>query len=459
MKSPTSGRCHAAAAALLLVFSPGVLTADRVVVRPADTGEALRNPAMGWVLHYYDNALSHYGNREAPHDTLDDFPGLTVVYLRLAWGFLEPEKGRFNWSVVDGPAQRFIDRGLQVAFRFSCYEGHSKQFDAAPPWLRAAGAQGAMTTERPGEEYWQPRFDDPIFLQHLDEFLAAAGRRYDGNPNVAWIDVGSFGIWGEGHTKLDYTRETRRRHVELHARHFPRTLIAVNDDLGGQWGKLGTLDDLVVGPGRFTLRDDSILVNPGVRAYRSAFMAQRFWPHEPIILESEHYGAPRGKGYWNDGAIYAEAVEAYRGSYVSIHWFPREFLQGNLDFVRRMNQRIGYRLRLREASWPATVVRRGRFDLVTQWQNVGVAPCYPGGHVALTLKTDRGGIVAVFVDESWNLRDVGVDVPGPDSRIVEYHDAGPRIDGRDSIRKMPLPSIAIPQGPLNRAALPSKRRS
>jgi hypothetical protein len=427
--------------AVLAGQSPAAET-ERVVVRPADNGEALVNPSIGWVLHYYDNSLAYYGNREEPHDTLRDFPGLSVIYLRLAWGYLEAEKGKFNWSVVDGPAQRFIDRGLQVAFRFSCYEGHSSQFEATPRWVREAGAQGDMTTEGEARDYWQPRYDDPVFLHHLEDFLAAAARRYDGNPNVAWIDVGSFGVWGEGHTKLSYAREVRKQHVNLYGRHFKKTLIAVNDDLGGgQKGKNGTLDDIVTGEGRFTLRDDSILVNPGLRAYRSAYMAERFWPHEPIILESAHYGGPRDRKFWNNGAKYAESVEAYRGSYLSIHWLPREFLNENRDFVRRMNLRMGYRLNLLEASWPTRIGLNGQFDLLTQWKNVGVAPCYPGGWVAFTLKSGKGGIVAVFVDESWNMRNLGVDMAGPNSKIVDYDDAGPKKEGKDPIRSLRLPVV------------------
>jgi hypothetical protein len=427
--------------AVLAGQSPAAET-ERIVVRPADNNEALLNPCMGWVLHYYDNTLSLYGNREEPHDTLQDFPGLSVVYLRLAWGYIEAEKDKFNWSVVDGPAQRFIDRGLQVAFRFTCYEGHSSQFEATPRWVREAGAQGDMTKESDGQEYWQPRYDDPVFLHHLEGFLAAAARRYDGNPNVAWIDVGSFGIWGEGHTTRSYAREVRKKHVDLYAKYFKKTLIAVNDDLGGgQTGKNGTLDDIVTGEGRFTLRDDSILVNPGVRAYRSAYMAERFWLREPIILESEHYGAPKSRNYWDNGAQYAESVEAYRGSYLSIHWYPREFLNENRDFIRRMNQRMGYRLNLLEASWPARIEQNGQFDLLTKWKNVGVAPCYPGGWVALSFKTGNGGVVAVFVDENWNMRDLGVDMPGPSSKIVEYDDAGPRKAGKEPIRSLPLPVV------------------
>jgi hypothetical protein len=41
-----------------------------------------------------------------------------------------------------------------------------------------------------------------------------------------------------------------------------------------------------------------------------------------------------------------------------------------------------------------------------------VAPCYPGGHPALTLKDGKGGIAGVFVDESFDMRALPVGAPG-----------------------------------------------
>jgi len=64
------------------------------------------NPHKGWCIHYYDNTIRNYGNRLAPDDSLHDFPGLNDIYLRLAWSYLEPEEGKFNWEVVDSIINR-----------------------------------------------------------------------------------------------------------------------------------------------------------------------------------------------------------------------------------------------------------------------------------------------------------------------------------------------------------------
>ena len=51
-----------------------------------------------------------------------------------------------------------------------------------------------------------------------------------------------------------------------------------------------------------TLRDDSILVQPGENAYFHAGWAQLFWPKTPVILESEHYGGSKRVAVGRTGA-------------------------------------------------------------------------------------------------------------------------------------------------------------
>jgi hypothetical protein len=74
--------------------------AGTVSHRPVDTGEPLVNPDMGWTMHFYSNVPTHYGSKLEPSDTLDDFPGLSTVYLRVPWAFVEPEEGKFNWALL-----------------------------------------------------------------------------------------------------------------------------------------------------------------------------------------------------------------------------------------------------------------------------------------------------------------------------------------------------------------------
>lgn len=394
--------------------------AKRVVVRPADTGEALVNPGMGWTLHFYSNLIENYGSRLEPSDTLDDWPGLSVIYLRVPWSYLEPREGEFNWTLLDTPAQRWIAKGKRIAIRVTCSESWIRY--ATPKWVEEAGAKGVDFEfgkgPKPGGPLWDPDYLDPIFLEKLDRFLAAMARRYDGNPNVAFIDIGSFGMWGEGHTgfssQLDEERtfEVVKRHIDLHRKHFPRTLLAISDDVAGagKRGKEFPIMDYALSQG-VTMRDDSILVQPPPNSWYHAEMAEAFWPKLPVVLEHEHYGPSKARGAWS-GELLLKAVEDYHASYMSIHWWPRELLEENRETIEKINRRLGYRIVLAEISWPEEVALGEPFVVETAWANAGVAPCYEGGFFALTLADRKGGIASVHVDESFDVRELEVGPPG-----------------------------------------------
>ena len=381
-----------------------------------DHGGALINPSMGWTMHFYSNITSNYGSRLAPSDALEWFEGCSTVYLRLPWAYIESEDGVFDWSIVDTPAQRWISRGGRVAFRFTTSESWLDY--ATPRWVEAAGA--AMVRYRFGEgpdsdgPLRDPVYDDPIFLAKLERFLAMAGARYNGDPNVAFIDVGTFGTWGEGHTggasRLDPQREQQcaKIHADLHRKYFPNTLLCISDDVIGH-NTPG--DDFPLmeyfRSQQITLRDDSILVQPSPNCWYHAGLAQHFWPHWPVILEHEHLGSSVERGAWDDELL-IQSVEEYHAAYMSIHWWPDIEWERLRDTVRRINRRLGYRLQLRSIEWPKSVAVGEPFEVTMRWANAGVAPCYPGGFAALTLKDTAGGIVSLFTDESFDLRELGV---------------------------------------------------
>ena len=182
---------------LILICVTASLSAQEIVtVNPVDTGEALVNPGMGWTMHFYSNVPGNYGSKLVPSDTVEDFPGLSTVYLRIPWAYIEPEEGRFNWAILDTPAQRWIAKGKKIALRLTCSENWMKF--ATPEWVKDAGAKGSfyiygkgpVEKATPGTHTLMTRF-----IEKLEKFLAAAGARYDGNPNVEFIDVGTYGMW------------------------------------------------------------------------------------------------------------------------------------------------------------------------------------------------------------------------------------------------------------------------
>ena len=383
---------------------------NQVRVNPVDTGEALTNPGMGWVFYYYDDDLRQFGAGLDPNDTVDYFPGVSVVYFRVPWSFIEPDEGQFNWSLIDSVAQRWIAKHKRLALRFTSTESSwPAPVFATPKWVMDAGAKGHFfkgpeTTTQ--QEFWEPDYDDSVYLQKLDNFLAAASARYDDNPDVAFVDVGSFGVWGEGHTlsstKIPYSAKTIERIVDLYRKHFKHTLLAANDDFALQ-GRGSAVIDYAKSVG-LTLRDDSILVHGGEQSYFSAALADKFWRETPTIIETQYYRTALRTGTWRDGMNLLSAVEDYHASYIAIQGEPKEVLRENESLLANINRRLGYRLTIGEASWPASAAVDSKFEIEYSISNTGVAPCLPGGHVAFTIKDHSGGIVAILVDDSFDVR-------------------------------------------------------
>ena len=169
-----------------------------------DATRVLVNPHKGWYHHYPDNHINKY--QIARDADLLDFPGMDHLYIRLAWAYLEPKEGQFDWAVIDRLIDKWTAHGLGIAFRISCKETSTDRIEqqfATPRWVMEAGAQGGhyrMGKATGPDGPWEPVFDDPIFLAKLDKFLAAFAARYDRQPWLRYLDIGSIGDWGEGHS-------------------------------------------------------------------------------------------------------------------------------------------------------------------------------------------------------------------------------------------------------------------
>ncbi len=385
---------------------------EKQQVNMIDNGKALVNPDMGWTMHFYSNVLANYGSKLEPSDVIEYFPGVSTVYLRIPWSFVEPEEGKFNWEILDTPAQRWIQSGKKVAFRITSTENWTRQ--GTPQWVFDAGAKYYEVNG-----FLEPEYDDPIFLQKLEGFLMKMAERYDNNPNVAFIDIGHFGMWGEGHTVIttplhghSWGIETQKKYIDLYCKYFKHVQLCISDDFAGHdlRGHYFPIMNYALSRG-VTMRDDSILVQPEPRCWYHNEMAQYFWPIMPVILEHEHYGGSVQRKAW-DKNLLLKAVEEYHASYMSIHWWPDILLRENKDVIEKINLRLGYRIQVPHIEWPKKVRKNQPFIIKSSWKNSGVAPCYPGGYPCFTLKDSKGGIVSVLVDDSFNVRALSVDAPG-----------------------------------------------
>ena len=159
---------------------------DTTISKPYESEEVLLNPGKGFVL------------RDSLDNSCDNV--ISTVYFRFGWNDIEPEEGNYNWSIIDNKLNNCIKRGKKFAFGVmnSCISSREKY--VTPKWVFDAGAK-YTTCENSidGGEQIIPVWTDDIYLQKLYDFIDALANRYDGNENIAFIDIRSYGSYGEQH--------------------------------------------------------------------------------------------------------------------------------------------------------------------------------------------------------------------------------------------------------------------
>ncbi len=400
-----------------------------------DTLRVLNSPHKGWYHHLLDNGIASYPITD--DSLVFSFPGMDHLYLRLAWSYLEPEEGVFDWTRIDEVVEKYVPLGYGISFRITCketgsYPGSVGQQQngvmyATPVWVEKAGANGTIT-EAWGIKSWTPVWDDPVFQAKLDNFHQQFAARYDHQSWVRYIDIGSIGEWGEGHTsfstKVPPTVDEVIANIDLHLKHYKNSQLVVTDDLlyyGKPKKDSEKLLEYVISKG-ITLRDDSPMVdwylqqNPDTWSVSHPHFYDPLYLTKPIIFELQHYHMVKRDGNWKgrNGAeviptlgfsgaeIMKKAIETMRATYLGYHGYAEEWLADNPELTKELANLCGY--------WyfPVTISSREKLKtgfntIKIEWLNKGVAPAYHTFALIFRFESEsEGQTYDVVIEDSGN---------------------------------------------------------
>ena len=125
------------------------------------------------------------------------------------WNKLNPAKGVYDWTELEKLLNALAEHNMTYALRVLPYTPSfiksdfppQEEYDWTPPFVYEMGAKKIQIDLR-GTEYhaYAPVWDDSIYIWAAKEFAKALAEKYDGDPRIEYIDIRTFGEWGEWHT-------------------------------------------------------------------------------------------------------------------------------------------------------------------------------------------------------------------------------------------------------------------
>ena len=381
---------------LLLAVALTAFGQAPVIVRPVETDDVLVNPGIGFMtFQRFNGDKLNEGLRWTEGFPIDyqefkgnlenkDHPMTSIAYFRVYWKFVEPERGKYNWPMLDNALATARSRKQTLMLRIAPY-GTTKDNDV-PDWYRAMmGDESAKKLIAK----WRTDPDDPRYARHFGDMIRAVAARYDGHPGLESVDLAIVGAWGEGAGAAELSDPARRALVDAYIEGFRKTPLvmlltdAKTNGYGLSRAPVGWRVDCLGDMGGFNNPNWCHMFDYYPEGIINFGMADA-WKKAPVSLEVcwvMQFWKDKG---WDVNYIIDQSLKWHISSFngkssaVPAEWKPA---------VDRWLKKMGYRFVLRKLTYPPKLPPSGKLAYTTWWENKGVAPCYRQFPFALRLKS------------------------------------------------------------------------
>ncbi len=307
------------------------------------------------------------------------------------WNKLNPAKGVYDWTELEKLLNALAEHNMTYALRVLPYTPSfiksdfppQEEYDWTPPFVYEMGAKKIQIDLR-GTEYhaYAPVWDDSIYIWAAKEFAKALAEKYDGDPRIEYIDVRTFGEWGEWHTSHILGSEMPADSVlidmlDYYASLFKKTqLVLPSNGFGDVYTHALELG--------ITKRDDGFIGIPGrpdtlLRAYNANLptIAENIAGYKTMLTYDDLI--PGGSQKWT-----AERwVDAITTAHLTYYVLDQDndcgyyFYKDNKALADSMSKVIGYNFTVMRAEVvTASSAKDTTSTLNITVKNTGVAPCF-----------------------------------------------------------------------------------
>jgi Domain of unknown function (DUF4832) len=349
-------------------------------------------------------------------------------YERYNWDRIESSAGNYDWSVIDDPIAEAKQRkgrfGMRVMALCQGCPGHTYQgAGSSIPDDLAASANSLIATA-PGEtqKYVIPDWNSQAYLDRLEALVEAIAARYHDDPTFAFVDVFSYGNWGEFHlypfnqpggpydssSQQPISDANAKLIVQRAAAAFDNKLLVLNSENKAALAEAVGTASPPIGIRVDCLGSDGLA---GGSTLDTVPGASERWRTAPFITEwCQHNLGSSGANLFVQGE---QQVRDYHVSMLSSGNFQSDpSSQAEVDAFRKANVEAGYRLRT--ASVTVHLDASGSIHVTSQWLNDGVAPTYLPWQVVIGVRGPSNAEATMTLD----LRKIMPDAPLDDDETL-----------------------------------------
>ena len=306
------------------------------------------------------------------------------------WNKLNPAKGVYDWTELEKLLNALAEHNMTYALRVLPYTPSfiksdippQEDYDWTPPFVYEMGAKKIQIDLR-GTEYhaYAPVWDDSIYIWAAKEFAKALAEKYDGDPRIEYIDVRTFGEWGEWHTShmlgsVMPADSVLKDMLDYYASVFKKTqLVLPSNGFGDVYTHALSLG--------ITKRDDGFIGIPGrpdtlLRAYNANLptIAENIAGYRTMLTYDDLI--PGGSQKWT-----AERwVNAITTAHLTYYVLDQDndcgyyFYKDNKALADSMSKVIGYNFTVTRAELQTVTAADTTNTLNISVKNTGVAPCF-----------------------------------------------------------------------------------
>ena len=205
------------------------------------------NPHKGFVQYAWSNGFinNQYWDAALASGKNEAWDYCTVVYTGCGWSKIQKGEHEYDWTFIDNLLKLCAENGRTLGWRIYPTDTGAKKADEpgsgeyVPQYIYDKGCGFVDATIKGTETKIRvPDWSDPIYIQACKDFAAEMARRYDGDSRVEFIDIRSFGNWGEWHcSQLDGSEmpseEIQKDMIAYYKSVFKTTQLVIPSDCRG----------------------------------------------------------------------------------------------------------------------------------------------------------------------------------------------------------------------------------